>query len=98
MVLRMVVDSISKDATLIINGTALINSQTQVGYYGNSQGGILGGAYLALSTQLTRGVLGTYIIFLHLQSQSLTFRFDYFDILLQYVFNKNKQRQNFSLL
>jgi hypothetical protein len=30
----------------------------QYGYYGNSQGGILGGAYLAMSPDLQRGVLG----------------------------------------
>ncbi|MFW5920301.1 MAG: hypothetical protein ACOCUS_00575 [Polyangiales bacterium] len=30
----------------------------QIGYYGNSQGGILGGAYLGLSPDLERGVLG----------------------------------------
>jgi len=58
MVLRMISTSIAEDSALIINGTSLIDNQTQVAYYGNSQGGILGGAYLALSTQLTRGVLG----------------------------------------
>jgi cephalosporin-C deacetylase-like acetyl esterase len=61
MVLRMVLSSVAEHSSLIINGTRLIGSQTQVGYYGNSQGGILGGAYLALSTQLTRGVLGTLV-------------------------------------
>ena len=31
---------------------------TKLWYYGNSQGGILGGAYLALNPDIPRGVLG----------------------------------------
>lgn len=40
-------------------GTAVpVIDPTQIGYYGNSQGGILGGAYLALNPDIQRGVLG----------------------------------------
>lgn len=42
---------------------------TQLWYYGNSQGGILGGAYLALNPDIPRGVLGVpgtpYSLLLH---------------------------------
>lgn len=36
---------------------AVINAD-EIGYYGNSQGGIMGAAYLAMSPDVTRGVLG----------------------------------------
>lgn len=39
------------------NGTILLDN-TQVGYDGNSQGGIMGGALLAVSPDVDRGVLG----------------------------------------
>jgi len=40
-----------------LNGTPLINPATLT-YYGNSQGGIMGGAVTAVATDLTRSVLG----------------------------------------
>ena len=58
--LRMVLGSMAEDEHLIIDGVPLVNASNgeQRGYYGNSQGGIMGGAYFALSPDLHRGVLG----------------------------------------
>lgn len=37
---------------------SLVNSTSDLVYYGNSEGGIMGGAFVALSTQVRRAVLG----------------------------------------
>src|SRR5690606_38210556 len=48
---------IADDPELMVEGTRLLDTE-KLRYYGNSQGGILGGAYMALSPHVTRGVLG----------------------------------------
>ncbi len=55
--LRVVRDQLSADEVLLKDGAALVDTET-IGYYGNSQGGILGAGYLGMSTDLTRGILG----------------------------------------
>ncbi len=55
--LDFVRSTLVNDPELIVDGVHLIDTE-QFGYYGNSQGGILGAAYLGLSDQLERGVLG----------------------------------------
>ncbi len=55
--LRVVRDQLSATESLQKDGAALVDPDT-VGYYGNSQGGILGAGYLGMSTDLTRGILG----------------------------------------
>jgi len=39
-----------------VNGQSVLS--TKIGYYGNSQGGILGGGYMGLTPTIQRGVLG----------------------------------------
>lgn len=48
---------IADDPELQVEGTKLLDT-SKLRYYGNSQGGILGGAYMALSPHIERGVLG----------------------------------------
>jgi hypothetical protein len=55
--LRVILNQVAYDDALLKDGAPLIDVDT-FGYYGNSQGGIYGGGYLAMSTDLTRGVLG----------------------------------------
>lgn len=50
-------DGFVADPAFQLNGVPLIDTQ-ELYYYGISQGGIEGGAYLALSTDTIRGVLG----------------------------------------
>lgn len=55
---RMAMGSLASDESLIIDGVPLIQTgESQLGYYGISQGGILGGAYVGLSPDIERGVL-----------------------------------------
>jgi hypothetical protein len=56
-VLHVAMKGLSQDSMLDFEGTNLIDPSRRY-YYGISQGGILGGAYLAWSKDLTRGVLG----------------------------------------
>jgi hypothetical protein len=49
--------ALAADTALQIDGVSIVDPGT-IYYYGNSQGGILGGAYLALSQDITRGTLG----------------------------------------
>lgn len=59
LVLRLALGALADDPELQVDGVPLIQpGVSQVGYYGISQGGILGGAYMGLSTDLERGVLG----------------------------------------
>jgi hypothetical protein len=59
LVLRLALSGLTADPNLIIEGVPLIQPGVSgVGYYGISQGGILGGAYMGFSTELERGVLG----------------------------------------
>lgn len=50
-------NGLNADPALRFNGVPIIDAR-ELYYYGNSQGGIEGGAYMALSTDTTRGVLG----------------------------------------
>jgi hypothetical protein len=50
-------DGLNSNAAFQFNGVPIINTQ-ELYYDGNSQGGIEGGAYLALSPDTARGVLG----------------------------------------
>jgi hypothetical protein len=50
-------DGLASHPAFQMNGVPLIDPR-ELYYYGNSQGGIEGGAYLALSTETRRGVLG----------------------------------------
>ena len=45
------------DENFLVDGQPLVDGE-RYGFYGNSQGGILGGAYVAMSPDLARGVLG----------------------------------------
>jgi len=56
-ILEAMKGALGQDAYLTVDGVSLVDPE-RVGYYGNSQGGILGGAYLALNPALERGVLG----------------------------------------
>lgn len=61
--MRLITGPLAADAALMATdpesgeSVALVDPERRY-YYGNSQGGILGGAYLALSTDVQRGVLG----------------------------------------
>lgn len=48
----------SSPAFQAADGTALIDVHVPLAYDGNSQGGILGGALMAIATEIPRGVLG----------------------------------------
>ena len=50
-------NGLSADPNFIYSGVPVIDP-SEVFYYGNSQGGIFGGTVMALSTEVTRGVLG----------------------------------------
>ena len=57
LAMRMMRGSFAKDPEVTFNGKSVID--TSVGYYrGDSQGGIFGTSYMALSTDVTRGLLG----------------------------------------
>ncbi len=55
--LRLMRGAMASDEAMTKDGQPLVDPDT-FGYYGNSQGGILGGGYLGLSTELERGILG----------------------------------------
>ena len=56
--LRFARDVLVADPALQLKGQPLVDSALPPTYYGNSQGGILGAAYLAVSPDIQRGVLG----------------------------------------
>ena len=56
-VLEAMKGALGQDDYLKVDGVSLVDPD-RIGYYGNSQGAILGGAYLALNPALERGVLG----------------------------------------
>jgi hypothetical protein len=59
LLLRLALSGLADDPNLVVDGVPLIQPGVSgVGYYGISQGGILGGAYMGFSTELERGVLG----------------------------------------
>ena len=53
----MMKGAMATDTTMMVDGTPLIDT-SDVYYYGNSQGAILGGAYVAISKDITRATLG----------------------------------------
>ena len=55
--LRMIRGDLANDPELMVDGVPLIDPE-RIGYYGNSQGAILGGGYVGLSDQIDRAVLG----------------------------------------
>ncbi|MBM4366661.1 MAG: hypothetical protein FJ102_10640 [Deltaproteobacteria bacterium] len=55
--LWMMKGAMSRDENLTVDGTSLVDT-SEVYYYGNSQGAILGGAYVALSHDIERATLG----------------------------------------
>jgi hypothetical protein len=60
--LRTIVSSVASDPSLVFNGIRILerHDDTTVGYYGNSQGGVVGGGYLSFSPDFLRGVLGSH--------------------------------------
>ena len=54
---RVVMDDMAEDEALMVDAQSLIDPE-QLLFYGNSQGGILGGGYLGLSPDVDRGVIG----------------------------------------
>lgn len=57
LAMRMMRGAFASDPAVQVNGASVID--TSRGYYmGDSQGGIFGATYMALSTDVTRGVLG----------------------------------------
>lgn len=87
--LRMVRGSFAKDPAVTFDGVSVIDPDT-FSYYGNSQGGILGGAYLAASPDLTRGVLGVggmpYALLLPRSTD-----FDQYFLILKQVYDDHRQ-------
>ncbi|MGH1342441.1 MAG: hypothetical protein ACRBN8_12855 [Nannocystales bacterium] len=57
LVTRMLRTSIVGDEALQFEGAGMLDAE-QTYYYGGSQGGIMGASYMALSTDVTRGILG----------------------------------------
>lgn len=60
LLMRLTLDALATDEEFQVDGTALIDPTNPDlrGWYGISQGGIVGGAYVGLSPDLERGVLG----------------------------------------
>lgn len=88
--LKMVRSNLADDAVMMLpdpktgEPVSVVDRETAY-YYGNSQGGILGGAYLALQPEIERGVLGVpgmpYSLLL-----SRSYDFEPFFILFQAVY------------
>ena len=57
LVMRMMRGKMATDPATMFNGNPTINPTTSY-YRGDSQGGISGGVYMAISTDVTRGLLG----------------------------------------
>jgi hypothetical protein len=57
LAMRMMIGQFAKDPLMNPNGHPLIDT-TKRYYRGDSQGGIMGAGYMAISTDVTRGVLG----------------------------------------
>ena len=57
LVMRMMKGRFTRDSHVQINGKSAIDP-SNAHYRGDSQGGIFGGTYMALSTDVTRGLLG----------------------------------------
>jgi hypothetical protein len=57
LLMRLVKGSLSKDPMLMFGGRQVVDTE-HVHYYGNSLGGIIGDVYMAVTTDVIRGVLG----------------------------------------
>jgi hypothetical protein len=57
LAMRMMIGGMSQDLHTIFNGKPTIDPASRF-YRGDSQGGISGGVYMAISTDVTRGLLG----------------------------------------
>ncbi|HEY8038678.1 MAG TPA: hypothetical protein VIF15_02750 [Polyangiaceae bacterium] len=57
LAMRMMMGKMAQDPMTIFNGKPTIDPTTRF-YRGDSQGGISGGVYMAISTDVTRGLLG----------------------------------------
>lgn len=57
LLMKTMAGRFAKDTNVTVNGVSIIDS-TKRSYFGNSQGGILGGVYMAVSTDVQYGVLG----------------------------------------
>eukprot|EP00002_Diphylleia_rotans_P011504 TRINITY_DN2272_c0_g1_i1.p1 TRINITY_DN2272_c0_g1~~TRINITY_DN2272_c0_g1_i1.p1 ORF type:complete len:652 (-),score=111.06 TRINITY_DN2272_c0_g1_i1:268-2223(-) len=55
--MKMMIGDFSREAAVTFNGVSVIDTNDRA-YYGNSQGGILGGVYMAASTDVKYGCLG----------------------------------------
>jgi len=91
LAMRMMLGDFAKDPELQVNGHSVID--TSVGYYrGDSQGGIFGTTYMALSTDVTRGLLGEpgmpYGLLLNRSAD-----FDPFFVALQLVYKGGRSLQ-----
>jgi hypothetical protein len=91
LAMRLMLGDFAKDPQLQVNGHSVID--TSVGYYrGDSQGGIFGTTYMALSTDVTRGLLGEpgmpYSLLLNRSAD-----FDPFFQALQLVYKGGRQMQ-----
>lgn len=94
LAMRMMGGGFATDPSVMFNGTSAIDP-SQKYYYGNSQGGILGGALMALHVDVTRGVLGvpgqSYNLLLHRSED-----FDPFFVILKIAY-KDPIEQNIAL-
>ncbi len=90
-------DGFAANAAFQLNGTSLIDPQ-ELYFYGISQGGIEGGAYMALATETVRGVLGVgaanYSILLQRSADFPTFE----DLLKQFYPDPIEQQLLFPLI
>lgn len=57
LAMRLMAGAFAADPAAQVNGASAIKDDERY-YFGNSQGGILGGCYMALTTDVQRGVLG----------------------------------------
>ncbi|CAN5125069.1 hypothetical protein BH09MYX1_BH09MYX1_49160 [soil metagenome] len=57
LAMRMMMGRMKNDPNLLVNGKSILDPSKRY-YRGDSQGGIFGATYMALSTDVTRGLLG----------------------------------------
>jgi len=57
MLTELMLGTFASDPAMTVDGKLILDPERRA-YYGNSQGGILGGSFMALSQRITRGVLG----------------------------------------
>jgi len=87
--LRFARDVLSADPAMAAKGSRFVDPALPPTYYGNSQGGIIGAAYMALTQDIERGVLGVagmpYSLLL-----ARSFDFELFLIALQDQFDDDR--------